>query len=325
MSKMKSLRYLFRIGGIKLLGLKMMDKIMSSDKSAQYIYQCYRNAKPADYPRMLSCFWENYYDEKLDLKNPRTFNEKIQWMKLYDSTPIKTRLADKYLVRDWVKKKIGEQYLVPLLGVWDGYDEIDFDSLPQKFVLKCNHGSGMNYIVKDKDFIDHVEMRRKFSQWMKENYAFKGMFELQYKDIHPKIIAECYLEELDGNLMDYKIHVFNGKSKFVQIIGDRDFVHHEGKQLFLSPEWTPVDIERESYGHYDKIPPKPQNFEKMIQIAEKLAEGFNYVRVDLYNLNGKIIFGEMTFTPASGFGEWGGSFGEKMGEWIELPNLSNVR
>ena len=159
----------------------------------------------------------------LNLDNPQTFNEKIQWMKLYDSTPIKTRLADKYLVRDWVKEKIGEEYLIPLLGVYDKFEDINFDKLPNQFVIKCNHGCGYNIIVKDKSKLDLVDTKAKLDKWMNENFAFKVGLELHYRDIKPKIIIEKFIENKGTNdLYDYKFWCFDGKVKYIQFLSERN-------------------------------------------------------------------------------------------------------
>lgn len=145
-----------------------------------------------------------------DFENPRTFDEKIQWLKIYDSTPLKTKCADKLLVREYVKQKIGGQYLVPLLGAWNSFDEIDFEELPQKFVLKTNHACATNMIVKDKSLFDVNAGRTQFEKWLAGSTQVYQFFELHYRDIPRKIIAEEYIEQADGNLLDYKIHCFRG-------------------------------------------------------------------------------------------------------------------
>ena len=156
-----------------------------------------------------------YYKKKsLNIDNPKT-NEKIKWLKLYDSTPKKTYLTDKYLVRRWIKKKIGEEYLIPLIGVYDKFEDINFKNLPKDFVIKCNHGCGYNIIVKDKFSLNLTIVKSKIDKWMDENYAFKNGLELQYRDIKPKIIIEKYMDDNTGDLRDYKFHCFNGKPKFL--------------------------------------------------------------------------------------------------------------
>ena len=308
---------ILNIGGWKYFLLKVEDKLTGSCKAAPYLDEYKKNVDVAQYPRMLKAMYKRSTGKDLDLDNPRSFNEKIQWMKLYDSTPIKTRLADKYLVREWVTEKIGEEYLIPLLGVWDSFDEIDFDKLPQQFVLKCNHGSGANIIVKDKSKIDKPAMKEQFEKWMATDYSLLAL-ELHYRNIPRKIIAESYIEQMDNNLLDYKIHVFNGEPKIIEIIGERDLVHHTAKECFLTPEWRQKALMYHTFDLYDVIPEKPRNIDDMLRIASILGEGFPYVRVDLYNIEGKILFGEMTFTPRGGFGKWSGDEEYLVGSWIDL-------
>ena len=214
--------------------------------------------------------------------------------------------------------KIGEKYLVPLLGAWDSFDEIDFNALPNQFALKCNHGSGMNLVVKDKGKMGIVQAKVQFDVWMKTNFAFVNGFELQYKDIPRKIIAEKYIEQFDRGLTDYKIHVFHGIPKIIQVIGNRDLQKHTAKECFLTVDWEAEELMYHTYDMYEEIPPKPEQFEEMLETARRLGEGFKYVRVDLYGLDGSIKFGEMTFTPASGFGKWGGVSQFSVGSWIKL-------
>lgn len=257
--------------------------------------------------------------ETLNLENPQTFNEKIQWLKLYDSTPLKNRLVDKYAVRGWIKEKIGEQYLVPLLGVWDRFEDIDFDTLPEKFVLKCNHGSGYNIIVTDKSKLDWGGVERRIKSWMDEEFAFRNGFELQYSSISRKIIAEKYIENCDRDLYDYKFWCFDGKVRYIQFISER--FTNGAVMAFYDRNWKKQDF---VYNHPldQKTIDKPDNLELMIKLAEKLAQGFCYVRVDFYDVNNRIYFGEMTFTSDSGTGRW---IPEEMnlvfGKMIKLPKL----
>ncbi len=238
----------------------------------------------------------------LNLNNPQTFNEKIQWMKLYDSTPIKTRLADKYLVRDWVKERIGEEYLIPLLGVWDNFDDINFDELPNDFVLKCNHGCGYNIIVKDKSKLNIKNARKKINNWMNEDFAYKYGLELHYSPIQRKIIAEKYIENGEGDLYDYKFWCFDGKVQYIQFLSERNT--NGLKMAFYDTDWNKQDFAY-TYPLDEKTMEKPDNLSEMIYLAENLSNGFNHVRVDFYRLNdGKIYFGEMTFTSCSGVSKW---------------------
>ena len=285
-------------------------------------YAYYSTLPPEKFPEELKLWYKRVMKEELDLDNPKTYNEKIQWMKLYDSTPLKTRLADKYLVRDWVKKKIGEEYLIPLLGVWESFDEIDFDKLPNQFVLKANHGCGWNIIVKDKSTFDKEEARKQFDVWMHTNFAFKWGLELLYMNIPPKIIAEEYLENNDDDLYDYKVFCFDGKAESVMFLSNRQ---QELRMSFYDLQWNKLPFVYSHPQNLDEVP-KPKNLELMINLAEKLAEGFPHVRTDFYVLNdGSIKFGEMTFTSASGTCKWNiPEQDEVYGDLIKLPPKSPI-
>lgn len=246
-------------------------------------------------------YYNSMTGKTLDFNNVKTFNEKIQWIKLYGVTPLMTKLTDKYLVREWIKEKIGEEYLVPLLGVWDTFEDIDFDILPNKFVLKCNHGSAWNEIVTNKKAWNKNLAKKKFTRWLDTNYAFRGGLQLQYRDIEPKIIAEEYMENKDGDLYDYKFWCFDGKVEFVMFLSERS------KMLRMNnydKDWNLLPF---TYDHpnSDNEVKRPEKLEEMISIAEKLSQGFPHVRVDLYQLNdGSIKFGEMTFTSCNGVCGW---------------------
>lgn len=244
-------------------------------------------------------FWERT-KRVLDLNNPTTFNEKNQWSKLYSFTPFIAELADKYKVRKWVSDRVGEEVLIPLVGVWDSFDEIDFDALPNQFVIKCNHGSGMNYIVKDKDKVDCTDIKKKIENWMCIDYEYYG-FEMQYGMIKKKIIVEQYMENGDGDLYDYKFWCFNGEVKFIMFLSERE----KGlKMNNYDKDWKLLPFTY-NYPNNEKEIKKPQNLKRMIEIAEQLSVGFPFVRVDLYSpKDGTIKFGEMTFTPASGMCKW---------------------
>lgn len=313
-------QYLWEVGGLNAVLYAIRDKVLKSDYCYQYMQRVYAAMDPEDYAETLRKHYRVITGNTLNLEKPRSFNEKIQWIKLNDITPLMTKLTDKYLVRDWVKEKMGEKYLIPILGVWDSFDEIDFNSLPNKFVLKCNHGSDMNLVVKDKNKLDMSEAKRLFDQWMMINYAFVGgRFELQYKDIPRKIIAEEYIEQMDGELVDYKIHVFGGEPRIIQIIGKRDHKKNTAKEAFFDLDWNRRDWMYHTYDAYETAPPRPDSLDDMLQIAKVLGADFRYVRVDLCDICGEIKFGEMTFTPASGFGKWEGDEQYLVGSWIEIP------
>lgn len=288
----------------------------------------------------LDCFFENQEelsDEKYfeylplwywevmnvvpNLANPQTFTEKIQCIKSIYSRREMSRLADKYAVREWIEEKIGSQYLVPMLGVWDNCEDIDYEGLPQSFVLKCNHGSGMNIVVKDKSVLDFNKVTAVLSTWMAEDFSRKTL-ELHYKYIEHKVIAEQYIEELDGNLYDYKIHCFGGEPLFIQCIGNRNLEKHEGYQCNYDLEWNELNWIFEDYPRFNYKVDRPNKLEEMIQIARILSKGFSYVRVDLYNLGAKVYFGEMTFTPASGVYIYKGSWSEDID--CRLGNCINI-
>ena len=285
-------------------------------------YEYYSALDPRRYAAALSVWYHYVTGDWLNLDKPITFNEKIQWLKLYDSTPLKTRLADKYLVRDWVKEKIGDQYLIPLLGVWDKFDDIDFDKLPNSFVLKANHGCSWNIIVRDKSKFDIEDARKKFAVWMRMNFAFKFGLELQYLNIPPKIIAEEYLENGNEDLYDYKVFCFNGKADSVMFLSERQ----KGlKMAFYDLNWNKLPFTYSFPRNEDDIP-RPKNLDLLIQLSEKLAEGFACVRVDFYILNdGTLKFGEMTFTSAGGSCKWNPPEQNRIyGDLIKLPPKSPI-
>lgn len=247
-------------------------------------------------------FWQ-YSHEELELDSPKTFNEKIQKIKLCGENSLLTQLADKYSVRQWVRDRIGDEYLIPLLGVWNNSNDINFDLLPSKFVLKCNHGCQFNYIVDNKASLSVDDVRKTLDSWMKTNYAYKS-FEMQYKDIKPCIIAEEYIENESRELYDYKFWCFNGKVEFIMFLSERK---NGLKMNNYDTNWSLLPFTY-NYPNSDEEIKKPQNLDKMIKVAETLSEGMEFVRVDLYLLNdGTIKFGEMTFTPASGFCNWSDS------------------
>lgn len=232
----------------------------------------------------------------MDFENPKTFTQKIQWSKVYDRDSQRTTLSDKYLVREWIKEKIGEKYLIPMLGVWNSFDEIDFSSLPEQFVLKCTHGTQCNVIVDDKKKLDKSEAKKNIEKWMKLNYAYIS-FELQYKDIVPRIMAEQFIQNSGSDLYDYKIYCYGGKPKYIQFLSDRKYGL---RMAYFDTNWTKMDFVHD-HPRIEEDIKKPDNLDEMLHIAEILSEGFPYVRVDLYRLdNGELKFGEMTFTPAGG-------------------------
>ncbi|MBP0971350.1 MAG: glycosyltransferase [Oscillospiraceae bacterium] len=232
--------------------------------------------------------------------DPHAYTEKMQIAKLEDKNPLKAQLADKYAVRKWVADKIGEEYLVPLCGAFDNADDIDFDKLPKSFVIKTNSGSGDAIIVHDKATLsaqDQKIIRAKMNYQMHCNYAC-GSFEMHYSDIKPKVIVERLIECDEDDLPDYKFICFDGKPYYCWVDMGR---YHQHKRNVYDLEWNLQDWNQKDYGNYEGTLEKPKNFEKMIELATVLCQGFHHVRVDFYNVNGTIYFGEMTFTNGSGF------------------------
>lgn len=271
----------------------------------------------------ISIKYKNNFLKKLDLKNPITFNEKLQWLKLYDRKPEYTMMVDKYRVKNYVEKLIGEEYIIPTLGVWSDFDDIDFSQLPEQFVLKCNHGSGDAIICKNKESFDVSESKEKINRALKENYYLISR-EWPYKDVSRLIIAEEYIEDCKTHeARDYKFFCFDGKVKCFKVDFGRFEEHHAN--------WYDVNGNLLSYGEivcppcFEATIDLPEDLSKMIEIAEILSPNYPFLRVDLYYVNGKIYFGELTFYPASGLlrftdDEWD----KQMGEWLKLP-ISNIR
>ena len=284
-----------------------------------------KNWSPQFYPEVLTQIFQKVMSRPLDFNNLQTFTEKLQWIKIYDATPIKSRLADKYAVRSWVAEKIGDEYLIPLLGVWNDFDDINFDALPNQFVLKCNHGSGMNVICRDKKTFDKQRAREKLNAWLAIDFSSVSL-ELHYTRIDRKIIAEKYIENMRDGVIDYKFHCFDGSPKFIQVIGDRNFAKHTRYQKFCDLDYNDIGAMFEDYPHFPYDVPAPKELEKMKSFAKILSEGFSYVRVDFYEIEGKLLFGEMTFTSDSGYlphkNAWTYERDSAVGDMLKLPALT---
>lgn len=241
---------------------------------------------------------ENFrtYKRFFNKEKPEYFGEKIQWLKLYGNLEKYNDYVDKYKVREYIKNTIGEEYLIPLLGAYDRVEEIDYKKLPNKFVMKLNHGSGYNIIVKSKEKENIFNINKKLDRWLKEDY-YKIKKEYQYKDVIKKIVCEEFINDSKGQLLDYKFFCFDGKPEFVKVDFDR-FENH--KVNFYNNNWELINLQETGLKNNPNKFDKPQNFNEMLEIARKLSSKFQFVRVDLYNVDGKIYFGELTFTPASG-------------------------
>ena len=252
--------------------------------------------KYIDIPYVKSRFRAKYKRE-LNLDDPQRFTEKIQWLKIYDRKPIYTVLADKYAVRDYVAEKIGSRYLTELYGVYDKSSEIDWKKLPNRFVLKTNHGSKWIIRCKNKFLLNKKKACRQLDYWMTRNFYYHGR-EWQYNNIPPKIICEEYLAgDKKLGLLDYKIWCFHGKPKCVEVFSGR---FTSLKRSLFDLEWNKLEV-RIGYPLIDIEIPQPTHLAEMIEISKKLSEGFPYARVDLYNFDTKVVFGEMTFTPGGGY------------------------
>jgi len=239
--------------------------------------------------------------EILRLSNPKNYNQWLQWLKLNDRNEVYTELVDKYLVRNHIENSIGKQYLIPLIGVYANFDDIDFESLPEKFVLKCTHGSGMNFICTSKKTVDIKRLRSTVSSWMKLNYYTLGR-EWVYKNCEPRIIIEQYMEdESEQELKDYKIYCFNGEPEFIQLDFAR-FSNH--KRNLYDLDWNLLDQKIDHKNDKDVYIQQPDNFKEMLKIARTLSEGMFHCRVDLYSIYDKIYFGELTFYSEAGYGKF---------------------
>lgn len=239
------------------------------------------------------------FKKKLDLNNPKTFNEKLQWLKLYDRKPIYTTMVDKYEVRKYISEIIGEKYLIPLIGVWENFDTINFNLLPDQFVLKCTHDSGSVYICRDKQNFNIEEIKTDIQNKLKKNYYYPGR-EWPYKNVKPRIIAEKYMEDSSGGLIDYKFFCFNGYVDNVMICLDRHI--NDPKFYFFNKKWELLRLNiRGKEAPKDFTIPKPDCIDKMFEIASELSKNLPFVRIDLYECNGCIYFGEFTFYPQGGY------------------------
>ncbi len=256
--------------------------------------------------------------KKLDFDNPQTFNEKIQWLKLYDRNPRYTTMVDKYEVKNYVANIIGQEYIIPNIKIYDKFDEIDFLKLPNQFVIKCTHDSGGLVICKDKNNFDIKEAKKKINNSLKHNYFYGGR-EWPYKNVVPRILVEKYMiDSKKQELNDYKVFCFNGHPKMTLVCSER-FSSKNMIKTFFDNNWHMLPIV-ESGHRTDENIEKPVNFSKMLKLSEKLAEGIPFVRIDWYDINGKLYFGEITFYPNSGYEKFSPEKWNKIiGDYLNLP------
>ena len=278
----------------------------------------FKNMSDEDFLKMQ---FKNVFGYPLDLNNPKTYSEKLQWLKLYDRKPEYTMMVDKYEVKKYVASKIGEEHIIKTLGVWDHFDDIDFAQLPNRFVLKCTHDSGGLVICTDKSKLDLAAAKKKIEKSLKNDYYMQNR-EWPYKNVKRRIIAEEYMVDESGyELKDYKIFAFDGEAKAMFIASDRTNPNEETKFDFFDMDFNHLPF---TNGHpnskeWDKIK-RPKGLDEMKKYAEILSKGLPEARIDFYDINGKVYFGEITFFHWSGFerfepAEWD----KKFGSWITLP------
>lgn len=281
-----------------------------------YDYNYFSVLSKPFYEQALVKWYHRHTGGELNLKNPITYNDKINWLKLNEHDARKTQYSDKYTVREYVADTIGHQYLIPLINVWEDVDDIDFEQLPDQFVLKATHGSGWNIIVPDKSALDIPDAVKRMKWWMGRKLSFCNGLELHYDGIKPRIIAEQYLENSGGELHDYKVWCFGGKAHFIQYLADRK---RGLKMAFYDLDWNKLPFIT-NHEQITEAVEKPHNLDELIAISEKLAADFNHVRVDFYQLNtGEWKFGEMTFTPSGGRHLWNPpEYDRIVGELLDL-------
>lgn len=293
----------------------------------------YLKTKPTVIGRFIWCVFAPIIPDKLFLKvyyrlhmgywmdfdNPKTYNEKLQWLKLNDRRPEYTKMVDKIAAKDYVESVIGEKYMIPTLGIWDSVDEIDWNGLPNKFVIKATCDSGGVVVCKDKTKLDIEAAKKKLRSLGSRDYTLISK-EYPYKDVPHRFIAEEYLEDESGfELKDYKIFCFNGKAKFLFVATGRQM--NDTRFDFYDTEFNHLPV-LNGHPNADVWPIKPSNFDEMLEIAAKLSVGIPHVRVDLYNVNGKIYFGELTFFHWSGVVPFEpNKWDEEFGKYLILPNL----
>ena len=266
--------------------------------------------------------YEYYTGKNLNLENPTEFNEKIQWLKVYYHPKILNQMVDKFAVREYVKNKIGEEYLNEMYGVYENPDDVPFDEFPNKFVIKATHTSSHNLIVTDKTNLNKKDAIKSFRKWLGKNQYYRIGQEWAYKDVPPRLIAEKFLKNNEErSLIDYKFYCFSGVAKFLEVHLDRADDHKRGFYDFnFEPlPYRYVSLEKSISRKVEK----PSNLDEMIKLSEILADKFPFVRVDFYSIEGKTIFGEMTFYPSDGRKDFiPAEYNDIIGSYIKLPKLN---
>jgi hypothetical protein len=290
----------------------------------QYLFKILKNLKFLPKPLFLKIRYTAYIGKDIDFENPLDFNQKITWYKLYYHPPILTQLADKYAVRSYVENKIGKEYLNELYGYYNQINQIDFDSLPEQFIMKAAHGSHKTILVTDKSNLDISKTKKTLQKWLKYNHYKKVGFEWAYKNIKPGIVIEKYLKEGDQKFpIDYKFNCFDGKVKFIQVAKEENGVRC-GR--YYDANLIQQEYLRKNHIGFNLEIEKPILFEKMKEIAEILANRFPFVRVDLYLVDQKIIFGEMTFYPGDAKYDFvPEQYNKILGDYFKLPSLNGQK
>lgn len=302
----------------------MRNKNLKENKLKRFVAVLLRGSvKTVSKKKYIELQYKYITHHKLNFKNPIRYTEKLQYLRyyVYPKMPLLSQCAGRVGVREYLKAKGLSEYLIPVCGIYDKFDDINFDNLPNQFAMKCSHGCAMNFICFDKSKINKNDLRKKFNKYLKTNYGKKTV-ELHYSPIKPQIIIEELMLE-DGHLPDeYKIHCFNGIAKSLYLVTGRG---NDIRYTNMYIDWTPFDGSQfNGWKKLDVQPEKPQNFDKMIKISEDLSKNFPFVRVDLYNIHGKIYFGEMTFTPAKGtliLDDDQCDF--EMGKWLDISKFLN--
>lgn len=273
--------------------------------------------------KYIRLLFQDRFGIKIDLENPISFNEKIQWLKLHDRKEAYVTMVDKYLVKEYVANKIGKEHIIPTLGIWDSFDQIDFESLPNQFVLKCTHDSGSVVIVKDKAKMNIKKCKRIISRCLKRDYYLLGR-EWVYKNVERKVIAEKYMQESenDADLTDYKFYCFNGTPMYCQVITNRT---SDERIDFFDMNWNHMEFTglAKPYKPFsDTEIHEPLNLKKMKEYCSLLAKDIPFLRVDFYEIDQQIFFGELTFFPADGVGEfYPNEWNVKLGNMIDISKV----
>lgn len=296
------------------------DKIVEGFKNPAKIIAYLNRKKPLTWlsdELYLKIAFKARLNKSLNINEPHSFNEKLQWLKLYDRNPLYTNLVDKYEVRKYISQTIGKEYLIPIIGVWDKFEDIDFSKLPDKFVLKCTHDSGGLVICKDKYKLDTEMARKKINKCLKRNFYYSGR-EWPYKNVKPRIVCEKYMVDESGTeLKDYKFFCFNGEPKALFVATDRDI---DTRFDFYDMNFNHLPV-MQHYKNGVKKVFKPKGFDEMIKLAAQLSKDIPHVRVDFYDINGKVYFGELTFYHFSGFQKFEPEkYDALFGSWIQLPS-----